>query len=149
MRRRNATLLAVTALLALSARAQIAQVAAPAPLEVTLAYGADRTDGVVGGCGCFWMAGGKAEANANLGRGLSAVAELAGSHVSNINSAHEGPDPGFVSLRTALQLPRIEKVCAVCPDSYWRCARLRFAVSGSEWDSSKPGCLCLRRWGRT
>jgi outer membrane immunogenic protein len=61
-----------------------------APLEVTLAYSADRTNGVVGGCGCFWMGGGKAEASTYWGRGLSVVAELAGEHKNNINSAGEG-----------------------------------------------------------
>lgn len=60
-----------------------------APLEVTVAYSADRTNGVVGGCGCFWMAGAKAEASSYFGRGLSVVAELAGEHANNINSAQQ------------------------------------------------------------
>ena len=64
-----------------------AQSLAAAPLEVTLAYSADRTNGVVGGCGCFWIGGGMAEASTYLGRGLSVVAELAGEHANNINSA--------------------------------------------------------------
>ncbi len=64
------------------------QLAVPAPLEVTLAYSADRTNGLVGGCGCFWMQGGKAEANAYFGRGLSVVAELAGEHAGAIDAAH-------------------------------------------------------------
>jgi outer membrane immunogenic protein len=66
-----------------------AQSLAAAQLEVTLAYSADRTNGVVGGRGCFWMDGGKAEASAYFGRGLSVVAELAGAHANNINSAGE------------------------------------------------------------
>ena len=57
-----------------------------APLEVTLAYSADRTNGVAGGCGCFWLSGGRAEASANFPRGISIVAELTGQHGSNINS---------------------------------------------------------------
>jgi hypothetical protein len=61
----------------------------PTPLEATFAYSGDRTNGVVGGCGCFWMSGGKAEASSYFGHGISAVAELAGEHADSINSAHE------------------------------------------------------------
>lgn len=61
-----------------------------APLEVTVAYSADRTNGVVGGCGCFWMNGGMAEARVSfLPHGISAVAELTGEHAASINSAHQ------------------------------------------------------------
>lgn len=66
-----------------------ASTSAAGPLEATLAYSADRTNGVTGGCGCFWMSGGKAEANANFGRGLSLVAEAGGEHATNINAANE------------------------------------------------------------
>jgi outer membrane immunogenic protein len=68
---------------------QITAQSAPAPLGVTLACSADRTNGVVGGCGCFWMEGGKAEASSYFGRGLSVVAELAGEHANNINTARQ------------------------------------------------------------
>jgi outer membrane immunogenic protein len=60
-----------------------------APLEVTLAHSADRTNGVVGGCGCFWMAGGKAEAKASFGQVMSVVAEIAGQHANSIGTTHE------------------------------------------------------------
>lgn len=61
-----------------------------APLEITVAYSADRTNGIVGGCGCFWMSGGMAEAQIGfLPRGISAVAELTGEHATSINSAHQ------------------------------------------------------------
>jgi outer membrane immunogenic protein len=60
----------------------------PAPLELTLAYSTVRANAPPGGCGCFWMQGGKAEANAHLYRGWSAVVEIAGQHASNINAAH-------------------------------------------------------------
>ena len=89
MRRHTATLLAATACLTLCARAQTSQVTRPVQLEVTLAYSADRTNGLAGGCGCFWMSGAKAEANAIFPHGWSVVAELAGHHASNINTAHE------------------------------------------------------------
>jgi outer membrane immunogenic protein len=56
---------------------------------VTLASGADRTNGVVGGCGCFWMQGGRAEANASFGQHLSVVAEVAGEQTASIDSAHQ------------------------------------------------------------
>jgi outer membrane immunogenic protein len=57
-----------------------------APLEVTLAYSADRTNGVAGGCGCFWLSGGRAEASATFPDGISIVSEVAGQHAANINS---------------------------------------------------------------
>jgi outer membrane immunogenic protein len=57
-----------------------------APLEVTFAYNADRTNGVVGGCGCFWLSGGKVEASAAFPNNLSVVAELSGEQASNINA---------------------------------------------------------------
>ncbi len=57
-----------------------------ATLELTLAYSADRTNGVVGGCGCFWLNGGKAENSAAFSHGISIVSELAGQHGSHINS---------------------------------------------------------------
>ncbi|HTW79050.1 MAG TPA: hypothetical protein VME23_05810 [Terracidiphilus sp.] len=66
-----------------------------APLELTLAYSADRTNGLVGGCGCFWMKGGKAETSAYFGRGFSVVAEMAGEHADKINSS--GESLSFVS----------------------------------------------------
>lgn len=62
----------------------------PGTLDLTVAYSADRTNGLPGGCGCFWMSGGKAEVNSNFRHGFSLVAELAGEHASSINSAHEG-----------------------------------------------------------
>ncbi len=57
-----------------------------APLEVTVAYSADRTNGIVGGCGCFWLSGGKAEASASVAHGISIVSQVAGEHGSKINS---------------------------------------------------------------
>jgi len=89
MRRRVAILIAVTVCLAVCTRAQTSRIAPPVPLEVNLAYSADRTNGLAGGYGCFWMSGAKAEVNANFAYGWSVVAELAGEHASNINSAHE------------------------------------------------------------
>jgi outer membrane immunogenic protein len=69
--------------------------AGPAPLEVTLAYSTVRADTVPGGCGCFWMEGGKAEFRVEFTRSLGFVGEIAGNHARGINSAHE--DLGLVS----------------------------------------------------
>jgi peptidoglycan-associated lipoprotein len=80
---------AAIACLALCARAQTSPLTRPATLEVAVAYSADRTNGLVGGCGCFWMQGGKAEASANFKDRFSVVAELAGEHAGSINSAGE------------------------------------------------------------
>lgn len=74
---------------ALTMQAQTPAAAITAPLEVTLAYSTAHINAPPGGCGCFWMTGGKVEANAILHPGLSIVAELAGQHASNINSRHE------------------------------------------------------------
>lgn len=89
MKRRVAIAIATILCMAMCIWAQARSITTPAPLELTLAYGADRTNGVVGGCGCFWMEGGKAEASAYFGRGLSVVSELAGEHTGNINSVGE------------------------------------------------------------
>jgi outer membrane immunogenic protein len=71
------------------AQSPTAPAATFAPLEVTLSWSADRTNAPPGGCACFWMSGGQAEANASFGRGVSAVAEFTGEHAGNINTAHE------------------------------------------------------------
>lgn len=87
---RQAVLLTLLLCCSFAAIAQSAASAGDArTLDVTLAYSAGRTNGVVGGCGCFWMSGAKAEANANFGRGLSVVAEAGGEHAANIHSANE------------------------------------------------------------
>ena len=62
----------------------------PAPLEVTLGYSALRSDTIPGGCGCFWMQGGKAEFRAAFSSRIGFAGELAGHHAGNINSAQEG-----------------------------------------------------------
>ena len=59
-----------------------------APLEVTIAYSANRTSGLTGNS--FWMAGGKAEANAAITTQFSIVGELSGEHADSINAVHEG-----------------------------------------------------------
>lgn len=91
MSRRVLLVMVIGALIYGTGRAACAQ-AAPsalpgaAPLEVTLAYSADRTNGVAGGCGCFWLSGGRAEANASLAYGISIVSQIAGEHASKIGS---------------------------------------------------------------
>jgi len=81
--------LILLSLLLLSCRHACAQtMAAPAPLEVTIAYSANRTTGLTGNS--FWMAGGKAESNAAFTSKFSVVAEVAGEHAASINPAHEG-----------------------------------------------------------
>jgi len=67
----------------------------PAPLEVTLAYNAVRSNGSTGACACFWMQGGKAEFSAAFTRGFSVIGELAAQHVNGINSANQ--DLGLVT----------------------------------------------------
>ena len=75
----------------ISSRAQRegAETGTAVPLELTVAYSAAHINAPPGGCGCFWMTGGKIEENATLYKGFSLVAELAGQHVSNINPVHE------------------------------------------------------------
>jgi outer membrane immunogenic protein len=55
------------------------------PIDVTATYTAEHAKiSPSGDCGCFWLQGGSAEGNVFLFHGLSAVAELTGSHVGNI-----------------------------------------------------------------
>lgn len=84
-----------------SAQSTVSRHEDTAQMEVTLAYSADRTNQAPGSCGCFWMQGGKAEANMYYGRGVSVVAELTGLHASNISAAHQS-----LSLVTYLFGPR-------------------------------------------
>jgi outer membrane immunogenic protein len=63
--------------------------ATPRALEVTLAWSGDRTNAPPSGCGCFWLEGAKAEANAPFMPHIGVVAELAGEHAGSINSAGE------------------------------------------------------------
>jgi outer membrane immunogenic protein len=56
------------------------------PLELTLAYSEVHTNAPPGGCGCFWMEGGKLDANVHLYRDWSAVAEIGGQHADNISA---------------------------------------------------------------
>jgi hypothetical protein len=88
---RRLALLAATLALAMPALPQsaAAQTRDNTALEVTLAWSGDRTNAPPGGCACFWMQGGKAEASANFGHRFSIVSEIAGEHANNINSAHE------------------------------------------------------------
>lgn len=89
MRPRSGVAFAMACCLALGAHAQVHHDAAPASLEVTLAYSADRTNGLAGGCGCFWMKGGRVEANGSLPHGFGVVAEVAAEYASNINATNE------------------------------------------------------------
>jgi hypothetical protein len=54
------------------------------PIDITATYTAEHAKISPSDCGCFWLQGGSGEANVYLFRGLSATAELTGSHVGNI-----------------------------------------------------------------
>jgi peptidoglycan-associated lipoprotein len=56
------------------------------PLEFAVGYNAIRANAPPGGCACFYMQGGRAEADLRLHGWLSAVAEVGGAHANNINS---------------------------------------------------------------
>jgi outer membrane immunogenic protein len=54
------------------------------PIDIAATYTAEHAKISPGDCGCFWLQGGSGEANVYLFRGLSATAEMTGSHVGNI-----------------------------------------------------------------
>jgi hypothetical protein len=59
------------------------------PIDIAATYTAEHAKISPSDCGCFWLQGGSAEANVYLFRGLSATAELTGSHVGNITPGVE------------------------------------------------------------
>jgi outer membrane immunogenic protein len=82
-------LLLSSAPLAVRAQAPPIRNDAPPRWEVTLAYSTVRGNDISPPCYCFWMQGGKAEANLAFNNSLSLVGELAGQNVRSINSAHD------------------------------------------------------------
>jgi outer membrane immunogenic protein len=89
MKPRRCVTLAAVLLMGRLVHAQTTAYAPASLVEVTVAYSADRANGVVGGCGCFWMSGAKAEANVGFPHEMSFVAELTGEHAANIDSSSE------------------------------------------------------------
>jgi outer membrane immunogenic protein len=57
------------------------------PLEFAVGYNAIRANAPPGGCACFYMQGGRADADLRLHHWLSAVAEVGGAHANKINSS--------------------------------------------------------------
>lgn len=52
--------------------------------ELSVTYSALRSNAPVGGCGCFWMAGGSAAYAIPVRRSVFAVAEVSGEHVGSL-----------------------------------------------------------------
>ncbi len=77
----------VNALLLSLASAAIAQQKPANTMDASVTVGALRANAPVGGCGCFWMAGGTGEISYPVWRNFSAVAEVAGHSTGNV--------PGF------------------------------------------------------
>ena len=81
---------AVLLLVVLSARAH-AQSQFPTPghgsrFELSVGYNAIRANAPVGGCGCFYMQGGRADIAFPIFKGISGVAEVGGAYAQHINS---------------------------------------------------------------
>jgi outer membrane immunogenic protein len=72
------------------------------PLEFSIGYNAIRANAPVGGCGCFYMQGGRAEVGLHLFGPVSGVAEVSGAYAQHINSF--GDD---ISRLTYLVGPRV------------------------------------------
>jgi outer membrane immunogenic protein len=77
----------VNMLLLSLASAVVAQQKPSNTLDASITFSELRANAPVGGCGCFWMAGGTSELTYPVWRNLSAVAEVAGHSTGNI--------PGF------------------------------------------------------
>ena len=56
------------------------------PFEVSVGYNAIRANAPVGGCGCFYMQGGRAEVGFPVFRWVGGVAEVGGGYANHINS---------------------------------------------------------------
>ena len=81
---------AVLLLVALSARAH-AQSKPPTPghgsrFEVSVGYNAIRANAPVGGCGCFYMQGGRADIAFPIFKAISGAAEIGGAYAQHIDS---------------------------------------------------------------
>jgi hypothetical protein len=72
------------------------------PFEVSVGYNAIRANAPVGGCGCFYMQGGRAEVGFPVFRWVSGVAEVGGGYADHINSFGDG-----VARMTYLFGPRV------------------------------------------
>jgi outer membrane immunogenic protein len=59
-------------------------------IDLTVMYSELRANAPVGGCGCFWMAGGTGELSFPVWRNFSAVMEAGGQHTGNIPGANVG-----------------------------------------------------------
>lgn len=56
---------------------------APAFIDASVTYAAERAQIAPGNCGCFWLQGGGADVALTFWKGLGAAASLTGDHVSN------------------------------------------------------------------
>jgi hypothetical protein len=56
---------------------------APAFIDMSVTYAAERAQIAPGNCGCFWLQGGGADVALTLWKGLGAAASLTGAHISN------------------------------------------------------------------
>jgi outer membrane immunogenic protein len=59
-------------------------------IDASVAFSEVRANAPVGGCGCFWMAGGTGELSFPLWRDFSAVMEAGGQHTNQIPSFNTG-----------------------------------------------------------
>ena len=59
-------------------------------IDVSMMFTELRTNAPVGGCGCFWMAGGTGELSLPLWKSFSAVMEAGGQHTDQIPSFNTG-----------------------------------------------------------
>ena len=75
-----------TLLLSLTTAA-VAQQKLSNTIDASITFSELRANAPVGGCGCFWMAGGTGEISYPVWRNFSAVAEVAGHTTGHIPSS--------------------------------------------------------------
>jgi outer membrane immunogenic protein len=59
-------------------------------IDASVTFSELRANAPVGGCGCFWMAGGTGEVSIPVWRNFSAVTEVAGHSTANISGFNNG-----------------------------------------------------------
>ena len=76
-------------------------------IDASVMFGDLRANAPVGGCGCFWMAGGTAEVAIPLWQNFSAVAEMGGHHTDHIPGLNTGLSTmsGMGGLRLRIPTP--------------------------------------------
>lgn len=116
----------------------VAAVAPQAPkntMEADVMFSALHANVPVGGCGCFWIAGGIGELAISIWRNFSFVVEGSGQHANMIPGTDVGL--GLINGLGGLRLRRPTHVIpAICTSPVRRRSWLRQLLPGSCWETT-------------